>query len=589
MTLHDRERIAPRTISRLTCVALLLVAQASLPVHAFGPVQAQAPAAGNRAGQPGGVLRIAQTGEPKTLNPLLAADQPSRDVICAMSADLVHINRASQRTEPALAKSWSRTPDGRHYTLVLRDGLRFSDGTSLTADDVVFSFRLYLDPAVNSPQRDLLLLQDQPISVVKVSANTVRVDLPAAYGPGERLFDFFWIVPRHKLEKAYAEGRIAQMWSLGASPADFATAGPFRLKRYLPGQRLILERNPYYWKKDEAGKPLPYLDRLELVFAADQNAQLLRLMAGEVDAAGKLRAEDFARLRAMPELQARDAGPGLEYNFVFFNWNAPEPHSTWFRNLSFRRAVAHAIDREALVRLVYQGYGSPLWSQVTEGNRLWRAAKLAAYPRDPAGAEQLLRQAGFRRDASGGALRDGAGRPVEFTVLVSASNLLRRKMATLIQDDLQRLGIRAQATPIEFGAMMDAVLNTRKFDAAVWGMASGDADPNSEMNVWASTGSLHVWNLKKGGGADPRLPLEAWETEIDRLMQEQMTATRTEARKAAYDRVQLLLSEHLPVVFLAGPHVLAAARRGLGNFQPAIIEPVLLWNCDRLFWQTRRP
>jgi len=540
-------------------------------------------------GQPGGVVRLAQTGEPKTLNPLLAADQQTRDVIYAMSADLVHINRATQQTEPALAKSWSRTPDGRHYTLVLRDGLRFSDGTSLTADDVVFSFRLYLDPAVNSPQRDLLLLQDRPISVVKVSANTVRVDLPAAYGPGERLFDFFWIVPRHKLEKAYAEGRIAQMWSLGASPADFATAGPFRLKQYSPGQRLILERNPYYWKKDEAGKPLPYLDRLELVFAADQNAQLLRLMAGEVDAAGKLRAEDFARLRAMPELQARDAGPGLEYNFVFFNWNAPEPHSTWFRNLSFRRAVAHAIDREAMVRLVYQGYGSPLWSQVTEGNRLWRAAKLAAYPRDPAGAEQLLRQAGFRRDASGGALRDGAGRPVEFTMLVSASNLLRRKMATLIQDDLQRLGIRAQATPIEFGAMMDAVLNTRKFDAAVWGMASGDADPNSEMNVWASTGSLHVWNLKKGGGADPRLPLEAWETEIDRLMQEQMTATRTEARKAAYDRVQFLLSERLPVVFLAGPHVLAAARRGLGNFQPAIIEPVLLWNCDRLFWQSPRP
>jgi peptide/nickel transport system substrate-binding protein len=587
MTLQHRERIAPPTISRLPCAALLLAAALA---QASPPAQGGRPAAASLLGQPGGaVLRVAQTGEPKTLNPLLAADQQTRDVIYAMSADLVHINRATQRTEPALAKSWSRTPDGRHYTLVLRDGLRFSDGTSLTADDVVFSFRLYLDPAVNSPQRDLLLLQDQPISVVKVSANTVRVDLPAAYGPGERLFDFFWIVPRHKLEKAYAEGRIAQMWGLGASPADFAAAGPFRLKQYLPGQRLILERNPYYWKKDEAGKPLPYLDRLELVFAADQNAQLLRLMAGEVDAAGKLRAEDFARLRAMPELQARDAGPGLEYNFVFFNWNAPEPHSAWFRNLSFRQAVAHAIDREAIVRLVYQGYGSPLWSQVTEGNRLWRAAKLAAYPRDPARAEQLLRQAGFRRDASGGALRDGGGRPVEFTVLVSASNLLRRKMATLIQDDLQRLGIRAQATPIEFGAMMDAVLNTRKFDAALWGMASGDADPNSEMNVWASTGSLHVWNLKKGGGADPRLPLEAWETEIDRLMQEQMTATRTEARKAAYDRVQFLLSERLPVVFLAGPHVLAAARRGLGNFQPAIIEPVLLWNCDRLFWQTRRP
>ena len=589
MAATRRSPIAPRAVWLGASLALLLVAQASLLVRAFVPVWAQGLAAGDSAGQPGGMLRVAQTGEPKTLNPLLAADQPSRDVIYAMSADLVHINRASQRTEPALAKSWSKTPDGRHYTLELRDGLRFSDGAPLTADDVVFSFRLYLDPAVNSPQRDLLVLNGNPISVVKVSASSVRFDLPEPYGPGERLFDSFWILPRHKLEKAHSEGRTAQMWGLGASPADFATAGPFRLKQYLPGQRLVLERNPYYWKKDETGKPLPYLERLDLVFTADQNAQLLRLMAGEADAAGRLRAEDFARLRAMPELQARDAGPGLEYNFVFFNWNAPQPHSTWFRNLGFRQAVAHAIDREAVVRLVYQGYGSALSSQVTEGNRLWRAPKLATYPRDPARAEQLLRQAGFRRDPSGGVLRDGAGHPVEFTILVSSSNLLRRKMAILIQEDLLRIGIQAQATPTEFGAMVDAVLNTRKFQAAVWGLASGDADPNPEMNVWTSGGSLHVWNLKRGGGADPRLPLEAWETEIDRLMREQMTTTGTAARKAAYDRVQFLLSEHLPVIFLAGPHVLAAARRGLGNFQPAIIEPVLLWNCDRLFWQTPRP
>ena len=251
------------------------------------------------------------------------------------------------------------------YTLTLRDGLRFSDGSPLTADDVVFTFAVHLDPRVNSPQRDLLLVNGQPIAVTKLTSASVRVDLPAPYAPGERLFDSFWILPRHKLERAYAEGRFAQAWTLGSTPADIATMGPFRLKQYVPGQRLILERNPYYWKRDEAGNPLPYLDRIEVAFVADQNAQLLRLLSHEVAAAGRLRPEDLPRLEQTPFLTVRDAGPGLEYNFLFFNWNAAGPRGDWFRSLKFRQAVAHAIDRDAIVRLVYQGRGSPIWSQVT--------------------------------------------------------------------------------------------------------------------------------------------------------------------------------------------------------------------------------
>jgi peptide/nickel transport system substrate-binding protein len=133
--------------------------------------------------------------------------------------------------------------------------------------------------------------------------------------------------------------------------------------------------------------------------------------------------------------------------------------------------------------------------------------------------------------------------------------------------------------------MTDAVLNSRKFEGALWGIVSGDADPNSEMNVWTSGGTLHVWNLKSGAGAQPPEP---WETEVDRLMTAQMTATTGAARKAAYDKVQQLVTANVPVVFLASPHVLAAGDRDLGNFQPAATDPVVLWNADRLFWQRRK-
>jgi peptide/nickel transport system substrate-binding protein len=173
---------------------------------------------------------------------------------------------------------------------------------------------------------------------------------------------------------------------------------------------------------------------------------------------------------------------------------------------------------------------------------------------------------------------------VEVSLMVSASNQPRRKMATLIQQDLAAVGITLRLQATEFGVMMDAVLKTRKFEAALWGLASGDADPNAGMNVWSSGGTLHVWNLKPTSGASPQR-LEPWEVEIDRLMTAQMTATKFEARKAAYDRVQHLVAANLPLVFLASPHVLAAADRALGNFEPVVTDPILLWNADRWFRQ----
>jgi peptide/nickel transport system substrate-binding protein len=566
--------ISTRVCLRRTVVAALVVAAVSIAV----------PAADHVPGKSGGVLVVAQTTEPKTFNPVMAADQGTRDVLSVLSADLVHINRLTLKTELALAKSSVVSADGRHYTVTLRDGLRFSDGTPLTADDVVFSFKAYLDERVNSPQRDVLIVDDQPIAVTKLSNVAVRIDLSAPYAPGDRLFDSVWILPKHKLDRALSEGKLPQAWTVGTSPDELAAAGPFRVKQYQPGQRLILERNPYYWKRDESGQALPYLDRLEVAFVPDQNAMLLRLMAREVSAASRLRPEDFARLEQTPALSARDAGASLEYNFLFFNWSAPAPAGAWFRTLKFRQAVARAVDRESIVRLVYQGRGSSLASQVTPGNRLWRTDNVSDNTYDPRRAEQLLREAGFRRSGSG-PLVDRDGHPVEFSLMVSATNQARRKMATLIQEDLAQIGIRVRLQPTEFGVMTDAVLKTRKFEGALWGIASGDADPNSEMNVWTTGGTLHVWNLKSATGA---LPGEPWEAEVDRLMAAQMTATSTAARKSAYDKVQQLISANVPVVFLASPHVLAVGDRDLGNFQPAATDPVLLWNADRLFWQRRK-
>jgi len=540
-------------------------------------------------GSYGGRLVVAERTEPKTLNPVVSVDSTSREVIGRMTADLIHINRHSLRTEPALARSWTASRDGRSYTLKLRRGLRFSDGHPLDADDVVFTFRAYLDEKVNSPQRDLLMVGGKPIAVAKLDSETVRFDLAEPYAAAERLFDGLAILPRHLLEKTYQEGKLGEAWGLSTAPAQIAGLGPFRLKDYVPGQRLVLERNPYYWKLDRQGDRLPYLDEITFLFVASEDAQVMRFESGETDMVSRLSSDNFAVLEKQQRQRGyrlQDLGPGLEYNFLFFNQNdvsakdLPQvaAKQAWFREPKFRQAVSAAVDRAAIVRLVYRGRGTALWSPVTPGNRLWVDAELPHPPRSLDRARELLRSAGFTWRGDG-ALADARGQAVEFSIVTSAGNTQRNEMATLIASDLSQLGMVVHVVTLEFRALLDRLFQSHDYEACVLGLVSGDADPNPEMNVWLSSGGTHVWHV---GESQPATP---WEAEIDRLMKQQLTTLSHPKRKRLYDRVQELIAEQQPIVSLASPNILVGAKEGLGNFRAAVLDPYTLWNADELFWE----
>jgi peptide/nickel transport system substrate-binding protein len=543
-------------------------------------------------GKRGGRMVISLRAEPKTLNPLTAADAPSREVILgAMQADLVHINRATQLTEPALAKSWKVSPDGLQYTLTLRKGLRFSDGQPLDADDVVFTFRVYLDENVHATQRDQLIVGGKPIAVRKLDAQTVVFQLAKTYGAGERLFDGMTILPRHLLEKPYTEGKLPQTWTLATPANQWAGLGPFRLKEYVAGQKVVLERNPYYWKQDAKGNRLPYLDELVFVFVPNADAQVLRFQSGETDLISRLGAENFAVLsRQQSGYAMSDAGPGLEYNFLFFNLSEPGEKTSpdlarrmkWFREVKFRQAISAAIDRDAIVRLVYQGRGAPLWGPVTPGDHRWGNSAIPHPARSLEKARALLKDAGFAWSTgpNGEAvLVDSDAKAVEFSILTSSTNADRTKMATLIQDDLKQLGIRIQIVPMEFRSLLDRVTQTREYDACVLGLVNFDADPTPEMNVWLSSGGTHLWNTSQAHPATP------WEAEIDKLMEQQLVASSYEQRKKYFDRVQEILAENQPMIFLASPDILAGAKTSVGNFHPAVLEPYVLWNAEQLYFR----
>jgi len=437
-------------------------------------------------GRPGGQLVVIERAEPRTLNPVIAVDAPSKEVVARTTADLIHFDRETQQPQPALARSWTVSPDGRRFTLSLRRGVRFSDGEPFDADDVVFSFRVYLDEKVGSPQRDQLIVGDKPIAVSKIDQYTVQVDLAAPYAVGERLFDSLAMLPRHLLERPYNEGRLAQMWGLGTPPQAFAGLGPFRFKEHVPGQRMVLERNPSYWKTDRTGTHLPYLDRLVFTFVPSEDAQAVRFQSGEADVTTRLSATNFdvlLRDRGQRNYDVVDLGPGLDYTFLFFNQNSvarEAPASVarargWFQQLAFRQAVSLAIDREGIVRLVYKGRATPLWGHVPPGNTLWVNRGLPKPPRSLEQARTRLRMAGFSWNAEG-MLVDHDGQRVEFTIVTNTGNTERNQIATIIQDDLRQLGMSVNVAAVELRALLDRLLNTHDYDACVLGLGGSDGE-----------------------------------------------------------------------------------------------------------------
>src|SRR6202022_3003662 len=378
-----------------------------------------------------------------------------------------------------------------------------------------------------------------------------------------------------------------QAWPLNAPPTEVVGLGPFRVKQYLPGQRILLERNPYYWKADRDNHRLPYLDELVFLFVGSEDAQVMRFEAGETDLINRLSSENYALLskeQSRTGSQLADLGPSLEYNFLVFNLNDLSQKKldritrkqVWFQDLIFRQAVSAAVDRDSIIKLVYGTRGTPLWGNVGPGNKVWAHQSIPHPQPSLERARQLLKSAGFTWNTSD-QLLDRTGQQVEFSIVTSSSNAQRMKMATLLQDDLSHLGIEVHVVPLDFRALLDRVLQSFDYEAAIMGLGGGDADPNPEMNVWLSSGSTHLWRMNE------TQPATAWEREIDQLMNEQMVTLDYHKRKKLYDRVQQIISEQLPFIFLATPHILAGAKAEVGNFQPALLEHYTLWNADQIY------
>ncbi len=510
--------------------------------------------------QSGGELHFCLHGEPKTFNPILVDDEASENIRYLTGGVLIRLNRQTQALEPGLATSWRVSKDGRSITFHLRKGLHFSDGTAFTSEDVAYTMRLLMDPQLHSPTGDAFRSSEGKIGIQTPSGEIVTITFPAPVAGLERLFDQVAILSAHSPQK------------------EMTVLGPFYVSEYKAGSYVQLRKNPNYWKHDAQGHALPYLDGIRLDIQRNRDIEMLRFRRGELQLINRLDAEYFQRLRQQDPGAARNAGAGLDAEEIWFNQSPaaplPEYKKQWFRMAGFRRAISAAINRDDISRIVFAGYAKPAYGPVSPANRFWFNSALPQPKYDPQAALRLLAEAGFRFENK--ELRDRAGNRVEITVVTNSGNAVRERMATMIQQDLSQIGIKVNVVTLDFPSLIERMTRTFDYEACLLGLVNTDLDPNGQMTVWLSSGENHQWNPSQ------KTPATPWEAEVDRLMQEQAVALRDKDRKKAFDRVQQIVYEQQPFIYLINQDALSAISPSVVGAAPTVLNPQAFWNVDVL-------
>ncbi len=550
----------------------------------------------------GGRFVIGETSSPKTFNALLANEEPSNDVCNLLYASLTGTDNTTGEDTPAIAKSWDWSADGRTLVFHIRRGLRFSDGHPLDAYDVRFSYDVAMDDSLPTVGKDGLSYVDPATGAITrftydaPDSLTFRLTAPRRYAMMLAAAGTVRIMPRHVLEPLWRAGHFLDAYRVTTPPAQLVTSGAWRLAEYRPDERVVVERNPYWFGVDARGRRLPYLDQVVFPIVRSQNVASLKFLAGELDGLGNVRPEDY---RSYEEQAAKgkftlyDIGPSLNSNFLWFNLNLGTDAAggatdgppavgrvkyAWFSNPVFRRAVSMAIDRDAIVRGPFRGYGVPNSQLCTPGNRMWHDTTVTAADYDTAGARRLLAGLGWRDRNGDGWLEDGGGHTIEFTIATNSDNNVRKEMLALVCDALGKVGIHAVAQPLDMSTLTVHTRSDHKYDACLLGLGSASPpDPGMYPNFIKSSGLTHYWHTRQ---PRPSTPAEA---RLDQLFDQNVYTTDIAVRHRTYREMSQLINDECWVVWMPTQLFRVPVRSRFGNVWPTPVPHRILWNIDCVY------
>ncbi len=546
-------------------------------------------------GKSGGTIIVGTFGEgPKDLNPITANDSASNDVNSLMYSGLIGYSMDTQDYQPGLLTEWVMSDtDKRDWKLTLRKGLLWSDGQPITADDLIFTVQTIYDPKIVNPAKDILKIDDQPIAFTKLDDVTVSATIAKPSASMPMLLASITVLPKHKLAAAVENGTFDSVLNIDAIPENIVCSGPFKLKLIENGQRVILERNPNYYRFDEAGTRLPYLDTIILSYSADQDSQLLSFKAGQTDAFVGPRPQSVPDLiddQKKGNYTVYDCGTGDGASVFWFNLKqgknaeSGKPYvepglAKIFAEPDFRKACLYAIDKDSIIATELRGLSTNARSLVSPALKFWHNPDIPKYEFDPQKAEQLLDGLKLIDRDNDGIRESEDGTKLSFVFMTNKGNKVRENIGALISNDLRRVGIDAKLQTLEFNTLVTLTGNTYEYEACSLGFG-GSIHPANSMNLYLSSGRTHFW--------DPcqEKPSTEWEKRVDDLCRDFNTTLDTTEQQRTFYEVQKIVAEQCPYLPLFSSKVFVVARNKFGNLRPSPFSPELLWNVEELFIET---
>ena len=522
-------------------------------------------------------LVVATPSGPATFNPPLS--QSAYTVFGYLYDPLIQDDPVTGELMPksGLAESWEISDDKQKIIITLKDGLKWSDGKPLTVDDIIFTYNdIYLNDKIPSSFKDILRVGKSRSfpTVKKLDNRRVEFSVSEPFAPFLQYVAGLSILPAHILKDSITETdsegnpKFLTTWGTDTNPQDIVGNGQYRIKSYTPYQRVILERNPYYWRKDEQGNPQPYIEEIVWQIIESTDTQLLDFRSGSLDTL-TIQTETFPLLK--PEEKRGkytiyNSGPDMGTVFMSLNLNRGKNaqgkpfvdpiKSKWFNNKAFRQAVYYAINREAMKNNFYLGLGelqhSPL--PVQSPFYLSPEAGLKTYTHNPEKARQMLIDAGFKYNDKD-QLIDSEGNQVRFTLLTSAGKKIREQMATQINQDLGKIGIQVDLLFLSFNTLVERLSSSRNWDAYLGGFSGGGIEPHGGYNIWSVQGRLHTFNQgpQPGETGITDWQVSDWEQQIDDLFVKASQEFDPKKRKELYGKAQKIISEELPLLYMVNP------------------------------------
>jgi peptide/nickel transport system substrate-binding protein len=525
-------------------------------------------------GQEGGQIVLSATSDPKSFNPIVAQETSTTQITSLIFEGLTRTHPLTLEVEPNLAHSW-KTKDGKEWIFYLRDDVFFNDGVQFSADDVVFTFDdIIYNDSIPTGSRDIFTIEDKKIKVQKIDDFTVKFKLPNTFAPFLRALSQS-ILPKHKYQESVNNDTFTFSMGLDSNPEDIVGTGPFKLKKYLAGERIILDKNPHYWKKDSCGQKLPYLQKIVFIILPNLDTALLKFLEEQIDYY-PLRTQDLSILGPVQELgnfTIYNAGPSFGSEFLVFNLNPSKNTQTkkpivkpkklkLFSNKSFRQAIAYAIDRNKIIEIVMNGLGIPQYSPESPANKFFYSDDVKKYPYNPDKAKEILLKLGFKDRDDDGILEDKQREDLEITFFTNANNTQRVQIATLIKKDLQDIGIEVHFLPLDFNNLVSKLTATYDWEMILIGL-TGSIEPYFGKNVWSYKGNLHAWNPTKKA-------IFAFEHQIEDIFNKAAVTLDEDKRRKLFAKWQSIASDELPLIYTVVSYSLYAVRDKFGNLYPTV-------------------